>query len=466
MAERTHRLAEIFAAAVKGFGYEVVTKSFFDTVTIHAPGRAHALWARAKEKRINLRFVDADHLGVSFDQSIRRQELERLLSVFRTDALERISIDAVDKGLKETIPEPLRRTSSYLTHPVFSMYHSETEMLRYLRHLQVKDVALDQSMIPLGSCTMKLNATTEMIPVTWRTFAMLHPFAPLEQAQGYMQLFEELEAMLAEITGFDAVSLQPNAGSQGEYAGLLAIRGYHESRGDTHRDVCLIPVSAHGTNPASAVMAGMKVVVVACDEHGNVDVADLKKKAAEHAANLAALMITYPSTHGVFEEAVKDICDDRPCPWRPGLSRRRQPQCAGGPRAARRTRRRCLPHEPAQDLLHPAWRRRAGHGADRRQGASGTLPAGPQRGDGREPRGGPQPGAGCRLGRTLGLGLDPADLLDLYRHDGRRGPDARPRSWRSSTPTTWPSASIRISRCSTRAPAASWRMSASSTCAG
>ena len=309
MAERTHRMAEIFATAVKGFGYEVATKSFFDTVTIYAPGRAHALWAKAKEQRINLRFVDADHLGVSFDQSIRRQELERLLTVFKTDALERILIDEIDTRVKETIPEPLRRTSSFLTHPVFSMYHSETEMLRYLRHLQVKDVALDQAMIPLGSCTMKLNATTEMIPVTWRSFSMLHPFAPLEQAQGYMQLFEELEEMLAEITGFDAVSLQPNAGSQGEYAGLLAIRGYHASRGDTQRDVCLIPVSAHGTNPASAVMAGMKVVVVACDDHGNVDVADLKKKAAEHKDHLAALMITYPSTHGVFETAVKEICD-------------------------------------------------------------------------------------------------------------------------------------------------------------
>ncbi|WP_421696322.1 aminomethyl-transferring glycine dehydrogenase [Aestuariivirga sp.] len=309
MAQRTHRMAEIFAAAVKGFGFGVVTTSFFDTVTLHVPGRAHALWARAKEKRINLRFVDADHLGISFDQSVRRQELEQLLTVFRTDALERISIDETDKALKETIPEPLRRTSSYLTHPVFSMYHSETEMLRYLRHLQMKDVALDQSMIPLGSCTMKLNATTEMIPVTWRAFSMLHPFAPLEQAQGYQQLFEELEEMLAEITGFDAVSLQPNAGSQGEYAGLLAIRGYHQSRGEPQRDVCLIPVSAHGTNPASAVMAGMKVVVVACDEHGNVDVPDLRKKASEHAVNLAALMITYPSTHGVFETAVKEICE-------------------------------------------------------------------------------------------------------------------------------------------------------------
>jgi glycine dehydrogenase len=309
MAERTHRMAQIFAAAVESFGFEVVTKSFFDTVTLHVPGRAHALWARAKEQRINLRFVDADHLGISFDQSVRRQELERLLTVFRTDALQRTSIDAIDKNVKESIPAPLRRTSSYLTHPVFSMYHSETEMLRYLRHLQVKDIALDQSMIPLGSCTMKLNATTEMIPVTWRSFSLLHPFAPLEQAQGYMQLFEELEEMLAEITGFDAVSLQPNAGSQGEYAGLLAIRGYHTSRGEAHRDICLIPVSAHGTNPASAIMAGMKVVVVACDDHGNVDVGDLRRKAAEHASNLAALMITYPSTHGVFEVAIKDICD-------------------------------------------------------------------------------------------------------------------------------------------------------------
>jgi glycine dehydrogenase len=307
-AERTHRLAEIFAEAVKGFGYEVQTRAFFDTVTITAPGRAHAILARAKEKRINLRFVDADHVGIAFDQSTRRQELERLLTVFKTDALEKIDIDRLDAKLGEVIPLALQRKSSYLTHPVFEMYHSETEMLRYMRRLQAKDIALDRSMIPLGSCTMKLNATTEMIPVTWREFAMMHPFAPLEQAQGYQQLFEELERMLAEITGFDTVSLQPNAGSQGEYAGLLAIRGYHRAQRQANRDVCLIPVSAHGTNPASAVMAGMKVVVVACDDKGNVDVADLETKARQHADNLAALMITYPSTHGVFEESIKDIC--------------------------------------------------------------------------------------------------------------------------------------------------------------
>ena len=308
MAQRTHRFAAIFADAVKGFGYEVSSKSFFDTVTLHVPGRAHALIAKARERRINLRFVDADHLGVSFDQSTRRQEVERLLTVFKTDALERVKLDDLDARTGEVIQPALRRTSSFLTHPVFSRYHSETEMLRYLRHLQSKDIALDRSMIALGSCTMKLNATTEMIPITWRNFAMMHPFAPLEQAQGYQQLFEELEAMLCEITGFDAVSLQPNAGSQGEYAGLLAIRNYHHARGDQHRDICLIPTSAHGTNPASAVMAGLKVVAVACDAEGNVDLADLAAKAKQHSANLAALMLTYPSTHGVFEAGVKDIC--------------------------------------------------------------------------------------------------------------------------------------------------------------
>jgi glycine dehydrogenase len=314
MAARTHRMAEIFAAAVKRFGHEVETSVFFDTVTLHVPGRAHALLAKAKEKRINIRFVDADRLGISFDQSTRRTELERVLSCFvRQDGRTPIDlhalIDEIDAGLDDIIPMALQRRSAFLTHPVFEMYHSETEMLRYLRYLQAKDVALDRSMIPLGSCTMKLNGTTEMIPVTWRAFAMMHPFAPLEQTQGYQQLFDELEAMLADITGFDAISLQPNAGSQGEFAGLLAIRGFHEARGEGQRKVCLIPQSAHGTNPASAVMAGLTVVVVACDAKGNVDVADLKRKAAEHKDRLAALMITYPSTYGVFEATIREICD-------------------------------------------------------------------------------------------------------------------------------------------------------------
>ena len=228
--------------------------------------------------------------------------------VFATKADHKLDIDEIDATVPECIPDTLRRSSDFMTHPVFDLYHGETEMLRYLRWLAAKDIALDRSMIPLGSCTMKLNATAEMLPVTWREFSHMHPFAPLEQAQGYQQLFEELEGMLCKVTGYDAVSLQPNAGSQGEYAGLLVIRKYNEANGQGHRDVCLIPSSAHGTNPASAHLAGMRVVVVACDDNGNVDIDDLRAKAAEHADDLAALMVTYPSTHGVFEEAIRDIC--------------------------------------------------------------------------------------------------------------------------------------------------------------
>jgi glycine dehydrogenase len=306
-AQRTQRFMQIFVKAVSDLGVVVSTKHYFDTVTLHVPGRAHMLWAKAKEKRINLRFVDADHVGLSFDQTTRRKEVNTLLSVFKSDALY-TDLDVIDTKVEPALPKSLERTSDYLTHPVFSRYHSETEMLRYMRHLQAKDLALDQAMIPLGSCTMKLNATSEMIPITWRHFSLLHPFAPLEQIQGYQQLFEELEEMLAEITGFDAISLQPNAGSQGEYAGLLAIKRYHEARADHHRNICLIPVSAHGTNPASAAMAGMQIVIVGCDANGNVDIQDLETKARLHSANLAALMITYPSTHGVFEDSIIDIC--------------------------------------------------------------------------------------------------------------------------------------------------------------
>ena len=308
IARRAHRWAEICARVIADCGYEVVTAHFFDTITVRAPGRAQAIAAKAREQQINLRIVDSDHLAISFDETTRRSEVERLLACFKTTALKAVTLDEIDERLEEAIAEPLQRTEPFLSHPVFSAYHSETEMLRFLRRMQAKDIALDRAMIPLGSCTMKLNATTEMIPITWREFAQMHPFAPLEQAQGYQQLFEELEQMLAEITGFDAVSLQPNAGSQGEYTGLLTIRRYHQDHGEAHRDICLIPVSAHGTNPASAVMAGLRVVIVACDEAGNVDLADLKAKAADHADRLAALMITYPSTHGVFEEDVREIC--------------------------------------------------------------------------------------------------------------------------------------------------------------
>jgi glycine dehydrogenase len=308
IAGKVHRMTQILAAGLQRLGYEIVHNEFFDTLTVHTPGQANRIAARALESRINLRVVDADHLGISFDESTRRENLLALWRVFATKAEQALDIDALDAQADECIPSALQRTSEFMTHPVFQLYHAETEMLRYLRWLAAKDVGLDRSMIPLGSCTMKLNATTEMLPVTYRNFSALHPFAPLDQAQGYQQLFEELEEMLCTITGFDAVSLQPNAGSQGEYSGLLCIRMYHEQRGETQRDVCLIPSSAHGTNPASAIMAGLRVVVVGCDDNGNVDVDDLRAKAGQHKNELAALMITYPSTHGVFEVAVREIC--------------------------------------------------------------------------------------------------------------------------------------------------------------
>jgi glycine dehydrogenase len=306
---RIHRKAEIAAEGLRRLGLGVVHDCFYDTVKLSVPGQAHRLAAKAREARINLRVYDPDHLGITVDETTKRQDLVDLFRVFSSKADERLSLQALDHEVGGTIPGRLVRRGEILTHEVFHLYHSETEMMRYLRWLQSKDVALDRSMIPLGSCTMKLNAASEMIPITWREFAHLHPFAPLEQAQGYQQLFEELEEWLAEITGYDAISFMPNAGSQGEYTGLLVIRQYLHAKGQGHRKICLIPSSAHGTNPASAVMAGLQVVVVECDDHGNVDLDDLKAKAAEHADDLAAIMITYPSTHGVFEEQVAEICE-------------------------------------------------------------------------------------------------------------------------------------------------------------
>ena len=307
IAGRVHRLTRILAAGLADRGVEVITPAYFDTLTLRVPGRAAQLAAQARKRGINLRLVDRDHLGVALDETTRREHLETLWQVLGSGR-ELPDFDALDRALPEVIPAALRRAGRFLLHPVFGQHHSETEMLRYLRRLQAKDLALDRTMIPLGSCTMKLNATTEMMPVTWPEFGALHPFAPLDQAEGYRQLLGELSAWLAEITGFAAISLQPNAGSQGEYAGLLTILKYHEVRGEAHRKVCLIPASAHGTNPASAHMAGLEVVVVGCDDSGNVDLDDLRAKAAAHSANLAALMITYPSTHGVFEAAIRDIC--------------------------------------------------------------------------------------------------------------------------------------------------------------
>ncbi|BCJ30512.1 glycine dehydrogenase (decarboxylating) [Actinocatenispora sera] len=305
IAARTHRLATILAAGLRTGGVEVVHEAFFDTVSARVPGGAAQVVAAARDAGINLRLVDADTVGIACDETTGDGDL---LAVWRAFGIAVPSISEVDARCAEPLPAALVRSAGYLAHPVFAAHRSETAMLRYLRDLADKDYALDRGMIPLGSCTMKLNATTEMEPITWPEFASIHPFAPADQTEGYRELIDDLCRWLAEVTGYDAVSLQPNAGSQGELAGLLAIHGYHQARGESQRDVCLIPSSAHGTNAASAVMAGMRVVVVACDDDGNVDLADLDAKIAAHADSLAAIMVTYPSTHGVYEQQIAQLC--------------------------------------------------------------------------------------------------------------------------------------------------------------
>ena len=299
IANRVHSLTHIFATALTSKGFKVANESYFDTLTINVDS-ADKLIKSAEELKINLRKISQTRVGISFDETTTADLLNQLAKIFG------VSIDLAVQG--SGLPTFAVRESSYLAHPVFNTYHSETSMMRYLRMLSDRDLALDRTMIPLGSCTMKLNAATEMEAVTWPEFSALHPFSPANQSAGSRRMIKELSDWLVAITGYDAVSLQPNAGSQGEFAGLLAIRNYHDSRGDKHRTICLIPSSAHGTNAASAVMAGMQVVVVSCDELGNVSVADIKEKIAEHGANLAALMVTYPSTHGVFESAIGEIC--------------------------------------------------------------------------------------------------------------------------------------------------------------
>ncbi|TBR09512.1 MAG: glycine dehydrogenase (aminomethyl-transferring) [Lysobacter sp.] len=304
IARRVHRYTAILATALRKAGV-AVGENFFDT--LHVTGvDADALHAKARDAGINLRPIDGSSLGLSFDETTTRTDVVALAHVFGAEIAD---IDALDSEAGDALPGALLRTSRFMQHPVFNTHHSEHELLRYMRMLADKDLALDRTMIPLGSCTMKLNATAEMIPVTWPEFANIHPLAPAEQAAGYRELITTLEQMLVEITGYDAVSLQPNSGAQGEYAGLLAIRAYHRSRGEAHRDICLIPESAHGTNPASAQMCGMQVVVTRCDANGNVDVADIRAKAEKYSSRLAAIMMTYPSTHGVFEEDVVEICD-------------------------------------------------------------------------------------------------------------------------------------------------------------
>ena len=463
IARRVHGLTALLATALPEIGIAVVNDSFFDTLTLEVPGRAHDLFIAARDAGLNLRLVDADHLGLSLDETTTHHDLRRLLAALGAEAariqslLERVYDDAF-------IATDLARTSPFLTHPVFALHRSETEMLRYLRRLQAKDIALDRAMIPLGSCTMKLNATAEMLPITWPEFANLHPFAPQDQAAGYQALFRDLEAWLKEITGFDAVSLQPNAGSQGEYAGLLAIRAWHDSRHDQARDVCLIPSSAHGTNPASAVMAGMRVVVVGCDAQGNVDLADLEAKAKLHHDRLAALMVTYPSTHGVFEATIKDICalvhahggqvylDGANLNALVGIAR---PAELGADVCHMNLHKTfCIPHGGGGPGMGPIGVK--AHLAP-------FLPDHPVV-TGVNPYDG-EHSVGCGLRRPLGLRRDPADLLGLHRHDGRPRPAPAPPRSRSSTPTTSPPASPPTTRWSTPARTAWSPTNASSTSA-
>jgi glycine dehydrogenase len=304
IARTVHRRAAVLAAGLRKLGFAPRSKAFFDTVTVDAGSRQSEIVTRARAEKINFR-IGERMLGIALDETTTPQDVEAVWRAFGG----RLAYADLETGVRDALPNELKRASAFLTHPVFHAHRSETELLRYMRKLADRDLALDRAMIPLGSCTMKLNATSEMIPLTWPAFASLHPFAPREQAQGYHALFKRLEQWLCDITGYDAISLQPNSGAQGEYAGLLAIRGYHAARGEPHRRVCLIPSSAHGTNPASASMAGMEVVVVACDIRGDVDVGDLRAKAEKHSKNLAAIMITYPSTHGVFEEHIREICE-------------------------------------------------------------------------------------------------------------------------------------------------------------
>ncbi len=331
IARRIHLLTEILARGLARLGFALgeagclshsdpegqkdersaaALPCSFDTLRVNLGGKPAAeILKLAEAHRMNFRSIDEHTLGVSLDETTTEKDVAEILRVFNGDRAPSFSLGELAAEVDASYPAPLARTSAYLTHPVFNRYHSETEMMRYLKRLEARDLSLTTSMIPLGSCTMKLNAAVEMLPVTWPEFGRLHPFAPLRQTRGYQMLFQQLEEWLTEITGFAGISLQPNAGSQGEYAGLLVIRAYHANRGQGHRNICLIPTSAHGTNPASAVMAGLKVVAVACDKQGNIDLADLRAKAQAHQEDLAALMVTYPSTHGVFEEAIKQICE-------------------------------------------------------------------------------------------------------------------------------------------------------------
>ncbi len=487
IATRVAALTTVLARGLARMGIAVKHAHYFDTLRIEGSTGDVAAWLRAAEaRRMNLRKIDARAVGVSLDETTRPEDVQALWEVFgdtagdggkaKPSASASASASAsgsratgftvsavageIADGEAVTVPAALRRTSQYLTHPVFNRHHSETEMLRYMRRLESRDLSLTRSMIPLGSCTMKLNATAEMVPITWPAWNRLHPFVPAAQAAGYRVIFKQLEAMLAEITGFSAVSLQPNAGSQGEYAGLLVIRQYHQSRGQQTRNVCLIPSSAHGTNPASAAMAGYKVVVVACDDRGNVDLGDLARKAEEHRDRLAALMVTYPSTHGVFEQQIKKICaivhEHGGQVYMDGANMNAQVGL-------------CRPGDIGADVCHLNLHKTfcIPHGG----GGPGMGPIGvakhlaaflPRPPAGRDRR---RAGDRRHRGRALGQRQHPADLLGVHPHDGRRGADRSDARSRSSTPTTSPSVSTRATRSSIAARRASSPTSASSTCA-
>ena len=421
IARRVHETAARLRAGLVKLGWSVRPSAFFDTITVEVGERREAILARAVESGINLRDIPSCHgtacIGISCDETTTMEVVQRVWSVFGEPPAKAAKRAGEPAGDAIDIPAALRRDSSFLTHQVFHQYRSETELLRYMRRLADCDLALDRCMIPLGSCTMKLNATAEMIPLTWPEFANLHPFAPASQAKGYAAVIAELDTILRLITGYDAISFQPNSGAQGEYAGLLAIRAYHRSRGEAHRTVCLIPASAHGTNPASAHMAGMEVVVVGCDSSGNIDLADLRAKADAHGHRLAAIMITYPSTHGVFEQDVRAICDivharggqvyldGANLNAQVGLAR---PGDYGADVSHVNLHKTfCIPHGGGGPGMGPIGVK--AHLAPFLPGASGA--------GGRADR----DRSGVR--GAVRIGVDPAHLLDLLSADGRQGPD-------------------------------------------
>ncbi len=430
IALRVHTFARSLEGALAALGYQQINLQYFDTLRIRVDAaKAKAIREASVAAGLNFRFAGDSEIGIALDETVTTADLTAILDVFASASGAKSTAVALDvkAAQQPSWPKPLQRTSPYLTHAVFNTHRSETEMMRYIRSLERKDVGLDTSMIPLGSCTMKLNAATEMYPVSWEEFSRMHPFAPDDQTAGYRQICEELEAALCAITGFAAVSLQPNSGAQGEFAGLAVMRAYHQSRGEGARDVVLIPASAHGTNPASAVMAGFKVVVVTTDADGNIDVSDLKKKAEAHAKDLAGLMITYPSTHGVFEDSVRDICatihqyggqvymDGANMNAQVGLT---------SPADDRRGR---VPPEPAQDVRDPARRRRSRHGSDRRGEASRAVPPRPsarQCAWGRAFRF-VRPGDPAGVGGAVGQREHPADLVRLHPHARPRRRDQR-----------------------------------------